>query len=166
MSTPELPTDRLAIGQILGRLLYRFRSELFTDPELQERFSDVRFPHLQIWGNVGIDGIRLTTLADRANLGMAATSELVNDLQDLGYLERRPDPTDGRAKLIFPTARGRRLLDDAGGAVARLEARWRSQCEAGAFDDACRTLDGLLRTLPGPGGPGGQRPPDVPPGGA
>lgn len=146
-STPPLPSDRLAVGQILVRLLHRFRSEVFADPVMQRRFPEIRFPHLQIWGNVGVDGIRLTDLADRANLGLAATSELVNELQDLGYLERRADPADGRAKLIFPTRRGRRLLDEAGRAVARLEERWRSRCEPGSFDDACRTLDALLRSF-------------------
>jgi len=146
-STPELPTDRLAVGQLLGRLLHQFRAELFAEPALEDRFPEIRFPHLQIWGNVGINGIRLTGLADKANLSLAATSELVNDLQDLGYLERRPDPTDGRAKLIFPTVRGRELLDGAGRAVAELEARWRARCEPGTFDEACRTLDLLVRSL-------------------
>jgi DNA-binding MarR family transcriptional regulator len=146
-STPKLPTSRLAIGQLLVRLLHEFRTELFTDPVLEHRFPDIRFPHLQIWGNVGVDGVRLTALADRANLGLAATSELVNELQALGYLERRPDPTDGRAKLIFPTKLGRQLLDEAGRAVAELEARWRAHCRAGSFDASCTTLDKLLRSL-------------------
>ncbi len=144
-----LPEDRLAVGQLLGRLLHHFRTELFA--ERHGRYPDLRYPHLQIWGNVGIDGIRLTTLADRANLGLPACSELVDDLQRLGYLERRPDPTDGRAKLIFPTVRGREVLDAAGLAVADLEQRWRDSLPAGEFDRACRTLDELLRTLEEPG---------------
>ena len=35
-------------------------------------------PHLQIFGNLGIDGIRPTELAARAQLSLAAASELVN----------------------------------------------------------------------------------------
>ena len=149
-SSPELPTDRLAVGQLLVRLLYRFRTELFAAGQaegLEERFPGLRFPHNQIWGNVGVTGIRLTALADRANLSLAACSELVNDLEALGYLERRPDHTDGRAKLIYPTAKGRELLDEAGHEVARLEARWRAHLPRGAFDTACRTLDELLHSL-------------------
>lgn len=146
-TSPQPPTDRLAVGQLLVQLLHRFRTELFLEPDRETHFPDLRFPHLQIWGNVGIDGIRLTELADRANLSLAACCELVNDLQALGYLERRADPTDGRAKLIVPTRRGRQLLEEAGLAVARLEHRWRSHCEPGAFDSACYTLDQLLRSL-------------------
>lgn len=69
-------------------------------------------------------GVRLTELADRAQLSLAATSELVNDLVDLGYLVRRPDPADGRAKLIDLTERGRDLMGMAGAKVADIEQRW------------------------------------------
>ena len=139
-----LPSDRLAIGQLLVRLLHQFRRDLFAQADRDGEFADLRFSHLQIWGNVGIDGVRLTTLAERANLGRPACAELVDDLQRLGYLTRRPDPSDGRAKLIFPTAKGRQLLDAAGRAVADLEARWRQTLPPGAFDAACHTLNDLL----------------------
>jgi DNA-binding MarR family transcriptional regulator len=129
------------------RLLHRFRSELFAAAENEQGFAGLRYPHLQIWGNVGVSGIRLTELADRANLSLAACSELVNELQTLGYLERRTDPSDGRAKLILPTARGRRVLDRAGEEVAAMEQRWRNRLPEGEFDRACRTLDRLLRSF-------------------
>lgn len=41
--------------------------------------------------NLGVDGIRLTDLAAKAQLSLAARSELVNQLQELGYLDRRPE---------------------------------------------------------------------------
>jgi DNA-binding MarR family transcriptional regulator len=152
-TSSELPSDRLAIGQLLVRLLFHFRTELFA--EAGGRFPDLRYPHLQIWGNVGIDGTRLTTLAERANLGLPACSELVDELQRLGYLERRPDPTDGRAKLIFPTTKGREVLDAAGTAVAELEQRWRQELPPGEFDRACRSLDALVTSLTSSGGESG-----------
>jgi DNA-binding MarR family transcriptional regulator len=146
-SSSGLATDRLAIGQLLVRLLHRFRTELFTEGESDGRFSDIRFSHMHIWGNVGIDGIRLTELADRANLGLPACSELVDELQQGGYLERRPDPGDGRAKLIFPTLKGREVLDMAGSMVGALEQRWGGHLRPGDFDAACRTFDHLLTSL-------------------
>jgi DNA-binding MarR family transcriptional regulator len=139
-----LSTDRLAIGQILGRLLFQFRSELFDSAGADARFHDIRFPHLQVWGNIGTEGIRLTDLATKAQLSQAACSELVDELQGLGYLERRADPSDRRAKLIFPTTQGRVVLDAAGEAVANLEQRWREQLPPGAFDRACHTFNDLI----------------------
>jgi DNA-binding MarR family transcriptional regulator len=142
----DLPHDRLAIGQLLGQLLREFRGELFA-AAAQRGYADVREPHLHIFGNLGIDGVRLTALAARAQLSLAATSELVNELQALGYLERRPDGSDGRAKLIYPTDRGRRALDDAGTRVAEIEERWARTIGPKRFAEACRTLQELLDRL-------------------
>src|SRR5215470_13920896 len=142
----DLPVDRLAIGQLLGRLLQEFRAELFA-PAAEHGYADIRQPHLHIFGNVGIDGVRLTDLAARAQLSLATTSELVSELQNLGYLERRPDPSDRRAKLIFPTQRGRQVLDSAGDRVAEIEQHWRELLDAGRFDVMCRTMHDLLDGL-------------------
>jgi DNA-binding MarR family transcriptional regulator len=142
----DLPTDRLAIGQLLVRSLRAFRTELFA-PAAAAGYTDTREPHLQIFGNLGVDGVRLTDLAARAQLSLAATSELVNELQDLGYLERRPDPVDRRAKLIFPTGKGRQALADAGDQVAEIEAHWARLVGAGRFSEMARTLNDLLDAL-------------------
>ncbi len=141
-TSSDLPRDRLAIGQLLVRLLRQFRVELFTAAEGE--FGDLREPHLQIFGNVGIDGIRLTALAARAQLSMAATSDLVSELETLGYLERRPDRSDGRAKLIYPTVRGRRALARAGDRVAEIEHHWAGLVGGSQFQDACRTMQQLI----------------------
>lgn len=145
-----LPADRLAIGQLLVRLLHEFRAELSV-PAAEHGYADLRPPHLHIFGNVGVDGVRLTELAARAQLSLATTSELVSELERLGYLERRPDPDDRRAKLIFPTSRGREALDAAGDRVAEIEQHWRELAGAGRFDVMCQTMQSLLdRLSPGP----------------
>ena len=140
------PPDRLAIGQLLVRLLREFRADL-AGPRAKRGYSDVRDPHLQIFGNIREGGIRLTELAARAQLSLAATSELVNDLVALGYLTRRPDPADGRAKLIDLTNRGRRLLADAGERVADIEDRWATLVGGKDFAQMCRTMQHLLDQL-------------------
>ncbi|WP_433041031.1 MarR family winged helix-turn-helix transcriptional regulator [Dactylosporangium sp. CS-033363] len=145
-SSRDLPTDRLAVGQLLGRLQQQFRAELF-EPAAGSGYADLRPPHLQIFGNLRGEAVRLTELATRAQLSLAATSELVNDLQALGYLERRPDPDDGRAKLISPTPLGARALADAGDRVAEIEQHWAGLVGADRFAEAMRTLQDLLDIL-------------------
>jgi DNA-binding MarR family transcriptional regulator len=152
-SSKDLPHDRLAVGQLLGRLLRQFRVELFA-PAAEHGYADLREPHLQVFGNLGVEGIRLTDLAAKAQLSLAATSELVSELQDLGYLERRPDASDRRAKLIFPTDRGLRALEDAGDRVAEIEEHWAQIVEPTRFDAACRTMQHLLDALADPGAAG------------
>jgi DNA-binding MarR family transcriptional regulator len=142
----DLPADRLAIGQLLVRLLRQFRAELF-EPAAGHGYPDLREPHLHIFGNLGVDGIRLTDLAARAQLSLATASELVSELQELGYLERRADGADKRAKLIFPTPRGRQALDDAGDRVAQIEEHWAQIAGPERFAGTCRTLQELLDAL-------------------
>lgn len=69
-------------------------------------FTDQRMVYNQVFPFVPPDGIRLTDLAERAGMTKQAMSELVGDLITMGYLQRTPDPTDGRAKLIQFTDRG------------------------------------------------------------
>ncbi|MGU3502179.1 MarR family winged helix-turn-helix transcriptional regulator [Mycobacterium sp. C31M] len=138
--------DRLAIGQLLVRLLHEFRDDLAA-PRVEAGFGDIREPHFQIFGNVRLGGIRLTELAERAQLSLAATSELVNNLTELGYLERRPDPNDGRAKLIDLTERGRALMSAAGARVDDLEQRWGAIVGEHEFARMCSTMQRLLDEL-------------------
>jgi DNA-binding MarR family transcriptional regulator len=139
-------SDRQAIGQLLVRLLREFRADLAA-PRAEAGYGDIRDPHMQIFGNVRDGGIRLTELAERASLSLAATSELVNDLVELGYLERRPDPADGRAKLIDLTKRGREAMAAAGDRVADIERRWSKLVGANNFTQMCKTMQRLLDEL-------------------
>lgn len=66
--------------------------------------------HSAVFSQISLDGSRLTLLARRANMTPQAMAEVVDELVEMGYVERRPDPTDGRAKLIVPTARGRAAI--------------------------------------------------------
>jgi DNA-binding MarR family transcriptional regulator len=142
----DLPTDRQAVGQLLARLLREFRHDLAA-PRGDAGFGDIRDPHMQIFGNVRMGGVRLTELADRAQLSLAATSELVNDLEQMGYLVRRPDPADGRAKLIDLTKRGRDAMAAAGDRVADIERRWSKLVGANEFAHMCRSMQSLLDKL-------------------
>ena len=64
-------------------------------------------------GNLDTEGTRLTVLAARTGNTRQAVGQLVRDLEARGYVERAPDPADGRAVLVRHTATGRRLLADA-----------------------------------------------------
>jgi len=61
--------------------------------------------HSAVFAQIRAAGSRLTELARGANMTPQAMGELVDELEELRYLERRPDPTDRRAKLIVLTSR-------------------------------------------------------------
>ena len=67
-------------------------------------------------------GLRLTELAERSHATKQAMRYTVNQLEAAGYVERVPDPTDGRAKIIRFTERGwrsRRVADEILASIER-----------------------------------------------
>jgi DNA-binding MarR family transcriptional regulator len=73
----------------------------------EEGFSDLREGHGCVFGFIDLEhGSRLTDLAENAGLTKQAVGEAVAELERLGYVERVPDPNDGRAKIIRLTTRG------------------------------------------------------------
>jgi DNA-binding MarR family transcriptional regulator len=110
-------------------------------------YADIRAHHAHVLANVGTRGVRLSELAARAQLGAAAASEFVTELEALGYLERRPDPKDSRAKLIFPTRKGRQAFKDAAGRVAEIERHWAALVGRARFAQSCDVLQEVLDGL-------------------
>jgi len=67
------------------------------------------------------DGLRLTDLAERAGMAPQSIGELVDELEKLGYVERRPDADDRRAKRIYRTAKGKKVSETAVAAAFKTE---------------------------------------------
>ena len=93
----------------LGHVLTRV-SRLFHEQALQAvhaaGFDDIRESWIQLLRHSEPDGVRSSVLAERLGVTRQAAGQLVNELESHGYLERLPDPTDGRAKLVRMTDRG------------------------------------------------------------
>jgi DNA-binding MarR family transcriptional regulator len=99
------------------------------DAELSRRlaatdYADIRPTHGCVFGYVDPDGSRLTDLADRANMTKQAVGEVTTDLQQLGYVERVPDPSDGRAKIIRLTPRGHQAQTLSWDLINEIEREW------------------------------------------
>ncbi len=99
--------------------------------------------HSAVFAQIHPDGSRLTDLARRANMTPQAMGELVDELEELGYVFRKPDPTDRRAKLVVLTGRGRDALDAGRQTIVGLEAR----IDAILGEKGHRTLRKLLAKL-------------------
>ena len=67
----------------------------------------LRTVHTSVLPHVGFEGTRLTDLAAKLGVSKQAAGQLVDELVDFGYLERLPDPTDARAKLIRYSKKGK-----------------------------------------------------------
>lgn len=75
-------------------------------------YDEIRRVHLAVLRQVDFAGTRVTVLADRVGVTKQAMSQFLGECESLGLLERRADPTDGRAKLVYFTARGREFMSN------------------------------------------------------
>ncbi len=66
--------------------------------------------HSAVFGQIRPEGSRLSELARGANITAQAMGELVDELEAMQYVVRRPDPTDRRAKLIVLTSKGQACI--------------------------------------------------------
>jgi DNA-binding MarR family transcriptional regulator len=93
----------------------------------EQGHPDIRVAHGNVFQFLDDAGTRVSVLAVRAQMTKQSMGELVAHLEAHGYIERVPDPTDGRAKLVRTTPRGRSVYPLARAAMAELEARWTAQ---------------------------------------
>jgi len=101
--------------------------------------------HQVVFASLGRSGTRLTDLAQRASMTKQAMGQIVDDLERLGYVERTPDPDDGRAKLVRFTAAGLDFVCDAAEVLAEI---WRDYAELlgeAELEQLQETLRKLLR---------------------
>ena len=118
MGYPNAETPLL----LLLALAERHLTEALQQHLVAAGFTDHRVVHHRVMAHVTHEGIRLTELADRAGMTKQAMSELVVELERLGYLHRSPDPSDGRAKLIGFTDKGRAAVKAATRAFQHMDA--------------------------------------------
>ena len=99
-------------------------NELVSAGLAEQGFEDFRAAHGTIGQHLKDGGSRITELAELTQLTKPTVVYLVNDLEQLGYVERVPDPADGRAKLVRMTERGRQAQQAGREIVARIERDW------------------------------------------
>ena len=109
---------------ILLREPFRVGTALLHRRFAERGHPEIRPAHGNVMQFLDDEGTRVSVLAERAQITKQSMAELVAHLERLDYVERVPDPRDGRAKLVRATARGRQLYPIARDVVAELEARW------------------------------------------
>ena len=87
-------------------------------------YDDITLAQGRIAARLGERGSRLTELADAAQVTKQTAGYLVDQLERAGYVERRPDPTDARARLVCLSDRGRAVQREARTVERRIAREW------------------------------------------
>jgi DNA-binding MarR family transcriptional regulator len=110
------------LGVLAGRLLFAVQTELFASLR-EQGFTDLQHRHGSVMAYLDPEGVRATDLSKLSGQHKQVIGTIVDELESLGYVERRPDPADRRAKLVCPTARGLAQMRTADQIMARIQQR-------------------------------------------
>ena len=144
----EEPEERLNLG-LLCYLPARAMERRVLAAVAAAGFDDVTIAQARVFARLRPGGIRLTELAEQAQVTKQTAGFLVDQLEQAGYVQRVPDPTDRRARLVQVAERGRALLEVARVAEAEVEAEWTAHLGQRTTDQLRRALT-RLRTLSDP----------------
>lgn len=89
-------------------------------------FGELRLPHMAVFQYPGPDGCRPGELAERAGMSKQAMNQLLQSLEELGYVRRTSDAGDGRARVVRLTKRGRAAWDTIHDVLRQVETEWRA----------------------------------------
>jgi DNA-binding MarR family transcriptional regulator len=106
-------------------------------------FEDLTLAQSRIAQRLNREGIRVTDIAEQAGVTKQTASGLIDELEVNGYVTRRPDPADARARLVVLTDRGEWLCGTAAAEIAKVEIEWREHLGAKAYDELRAALVSL-----------------------
>jgi DNA-binding MarR family transcriptional regulator len=113
--------------QELGILLFvanRALEQRAFDAVVAAGITDITLAQARIAARIAPNGSRVSDLAEQARVTKQSAASLVEQLEKAGYVERVPDPTDGRARLVRLAPRAQRVAEVANAEVARVLAEW------------------------------------------
>lgn len=131
------------IGALLRVCWQAVRAQITRDLSAAG-FGDIGAAHLAVFQYPSPRGLRVTTLAARAGMSRQAITYLIGELEEKGYLERRPDPSDRRASLVQLTERGEAAIRAMRASVRDMERGWEEQIGSRRFAQFRGTLSALV----------------------
>jgi len=87
-------------------------------------YDDIRPAHGFAFQLLAPDGATGNELAEHLGVTKQAASQMIDFLEEHGYVARKPHPTDKRGKLVLLTPKGWDCIRAVETILARIEGRW------------------------------------------
>ncbi len=132
MSIPFSPknsvvkTEDMLIGALLRIPAEAIQRRLIRDLNAAG-FRGLTLPHMKVFQFPGPDGVRPTTLAERAGMSKQAMNKLLGSLESLGYISRSAGLDEGRARIIRCTKRGHAAYAKIADLLRDIERDWAAE---------------------------------------
>jgi DNA-binding MarR family transcriptional regulator len=133
------------LGILLGLAFQQFVTEL-NEHLAQCGFDDLGRSDGYVFRALDADALTTSALADRLGVSKQGAGQLVEDMTRRGYVQSRHDPSDGRARLLELTSRGRRALAAARDFHRGYETRLARRHGRGHVDDLRAVLTAMAPT--------------------
>jgi DNA-binding MarR family transcriptional regulator len=109
-------------------------------------FPEIRTGHMPLFQFPGPHNSSPAQIARRTGRSKQHINLLLGDLENAGYLERRPDPNRPRGSTVLLTPRGLDLVANMKKALEAVEADWKRKLGTRRFDALKRALHDLHET--------------------
>ncbi len=126
MSRPPAHTTEMLIGALLRVPAQAIHRRLIQELNTAG-FEDLRMPHMAVLQYPGPDGVRPSTLAERAGISKQAMNQLLRSLEGLGYIVRLDAPHEPRARIVRFTKRGRAAYAKIHEILSGIEREWSAE---------------------------------------
>ncbi|MFE9118197.1 MarR family winged helix-turn-helix transcriptional regulator [Streptomyces sp. NPDC007172] len=131
--------DALVFSALVLALSGQLVQEIHTTVS-QQGFEDLRPAHGFAFARISAGGATTADLAEHLGVTKQAAAQLVEELVRKGYVERRPHPHDGRARLLALTATGRAATRAADEAARDAVTAWREVLGEARFGELVADL--------------------------
>jgi DNA-binding MarR family transcriptional regulator len=132
-----------AIGALL-RLAWQALRERIYEGVHKAGYTDLSRANVFLLRWPPFDGLRPSEIATRTQLSRQAINDLLSDMEKGGYLQRLPDPTDGRARIVRFTQRGWDLTQVIREMSFTTEREWRGAIGEARYAEFRETLGELV----------------------
>jgi DNA-binding MarR family transcriptional regulator len=138
--------DRRMLGALL-RIPFQVIVGRIHEGLIERGFTDLRPAHFVIFQLVDPEGSRITELAERAQITKQSMGALVDHVEACGYIQRLPDPGDGRAKIVRLTERGWALDFAAREILRQIEVEWAQKLGEDRMAELKQALKDLIALI-------------------
>lgn len=122
-ASPPATVDLGALTHRLTSALQRAIRFALTVPDGDPAAGRLGPRHRAVMALLQPAGSRAVDLARESGQHKQVVGTLVDELEQLGYVRREPDPADRRGKLILPTDQGRAQMTHITAVTTQIEGR-------------------------------------------